>query len=346
MPDVTALLSYQSDTALCISPWSWPLLGLVLLAMLLDLCFGDPQGWPHPVIVIGRMISWLERRWNHGSARRCYWLGVCLALTVVGGTWVISTSVLYALSQVHLWLALLAELVLLATTFAAHGLAKAGMAVYRPLIAGDLDGARCALAQIVGRDTDRLNEVELTRGAVESVAENSVDGIIAPLFWALIGGAPLALAYKAVNTLDSMVGYRNARFSDFGCASACLDDVANWLPARLTALSLWLSSWLLPHMRRKGALTDTCRQARAHGRKRHASPNAGWPEAMVANLLGVRLGGVNYYQGVASPSAELGHDTTPLRAEHIRRAIWLMHGGWVAFLLLMSAVVALGSVIA
>lgn len=344
MPDVTALLSHQPGAVLFWSPWPWPLLGLVLLAMLLDLCFGDPEGWPHPVIVIGRMIAWLEQRWNHGRARRRYWLGVCLTLTVVGGIWALSTGVLYVLSQIHPWLALIAELLLLATTFAAHGLAKAGMAVYRPLIAGDLDGARCALGQIVGRDTERLNEVELTRGAVESVAENSVDGITAPLFWALIGGAPLALAYKAVNTLDSMVGYRNARFSDFGCASARLDDVVNWLPARLTALSLWLSSWLLPHMRRSGALAGTWRQARAYARKRHASPNAGWPEAMVANLLGVRLGGVNHYQGVASPSAELGRDTTPLRAEHIRRAIWLMHGGWVAFLVLMLPVIALWNV--
>lgn len=328
-------------TALFLLPLSWPLLGLVLLAMLIDLCVGDPDGWPHPVIIIGGVIARLERRWNHGSARRRYWWGLCLTLMVVAGTWAVSTGVLYALGAIHPWLALFAELVLLATTFAAHGLAKAGMAVYRPLLAGDLGGARRALGRIVGRDTEKLNEAELTRGAVESVAENSVDGITAPLFWALIGGAPLALAYKAVNTLDSMVGYRNARFNDFGCASARLDDAVNWLPARLTALSLWLSAWLLPHMYCRGALAATWHQARAHASKRHASPNAGWPEAMVANLLGVRLGGMNYYQGVASPSAELGRGSAPLVAEHVRRTVWLMHGGWVGFVMLMGLLVAL-----
>lgn len=325
------------------SALSWSLMGLVLAALLIDLVIGDPKGWPHPVIVIGGVIARLERRWNHGGARRRYWLGVCLTLTVVGGTWALSAGVLTALGVIHPWLALFAELILLATTFAAHGLAKAGMAVYRPLIAGDLDAARRALGQIVGRDTERLKAAELTRGAVESVAENSVDGITAPLFWALIGGAPLALAYKAVNTLDSMVGYRNVRFSDFGRASARLDDAVNWLPARLTALSLWLSAWLLPHMQRSGALAGTWRQARAHAEKCHASPNAGWPEAMVANLLGVRLGGVNYYQGLASQGAELGRDCSPLVAEHIRRAIWLMHGGWIGFVVLMMPAIALGS---
>lgn len=325
-----------SVSSLPLFSWPAPAWQLLGLAMLVDLCCGDPDGWPHPVIVIGRVIARLERRWNHGGARRRYWLGVCLTLTVVAGTWAISAGVLYALAAIHPWLGLIAELVVLATTLAAHGLAKAGMAVYRPLVIGDLDGARHALGRIVGRDTETLNEAELTRGAVESVAENSVDGITAPLFWALIGGAPLALAYKAVNTLDSMVGYRNARLSDFGCASARLDDAVNWLPARLTALSLWLSAWLLPHMQRSGALAGTWHQAR-----RHASPNAGWPEAMVANLLGVRLGGINYYRGMASPSAELGRDNTPLTAEHIRRAIWLMHGGWIGFVMMMGLLMAL-----
>lgn len=328
-------------TTLSLLPLSWPLLGLVLLAMLIDLCLGDPDGWPHPVIVIGRAIAWLERRWNHGSALRRRWLGVCLTLTVVAGTWTISTALLSIFDGIHPWLGLIAELVLLATTFAANGLARAGMAVYRPLIAGDLDGARRALGHIVGRDTDTLDEAGLARGAVESVAENTVDGITAPLFWALIGGAPLALAYKAVNTLDSMVGYRNVRFQDFGWASARLDDIVNWLPARLTALSLWLASWPLPQMQRHGALVATWRQARAHASKRYASPNACWPEAMVANLLGVRLGGINHYQGVASPSAELGRDLMPLRAQDIRRAIVLMHAGWVAFVVLMLPVIAL-----
>ncbi|APX92623.1 cobalamin biosynthesis protein CobD [Halomonas sp. 1513] len=316
-------------------------LGLLVAAIILDLLAGDPRRLPHPVVGIGRAITWLEARWNHGPAasrRRC---GALMTALVVVGAYAVGWALLTLLGWLHPWLGWAAELWLLWSCLAIKGLADAGRAVAAPLAEGDLPAARRALGMIVGRDTQQLNESDIARGAVETVAENSVDGITAPLFWALIGGAPLALAYKAVNTLDSMVGYRNARYRDFGWASARLDDLANWPAARLTALAIWLSSgWLPGEWQRRGALAATWREA-----PRHPSPNAGWPEAMVANLLGVQLGGVNYYAGEVSHRATLGSPHRPLCAADIGAAIRLMHGGWVVSLLLMlTSLLLLGEI--
>ena len=325
-------------------PLSLTLLGLVLVAVVLDLIMGDPRGWPHPVVMIGGLIAALERRWNRGTpqARRFkgLWLTACVVSLVYAATW----SLLSVLAWLHPWLGRLGEVLLLASAFAIKGLRDAAMAVAAPLARGDLAGARGAVAMIVGRDTQALDEAGITRATVETVAENTVDGITAPLFWALLGGAPLALAYKAVNTLDSMVGYRNERYADFGYASARLDDLANWLPARLTALCMWLAALVLPGARtrevlKKGALAGTWRDA-----PRHLSPNSGWPEAMMAHLLGVQLGGINHYDGGRiSERARMGKPHEPLQVAHIERSVGHMHGAWLVFLLLMACLVWVGS---
>lgn len=306
----------------------------VALAIVIDLVVGDPRSLPHPVVIIGHGISQLEQRWNQGSAKRRRLYGGLLTATIVLGTFSSAWLLLALLTWLHPWLGGVAGLWLLATTLAIKGLVDAARAVAEPLSKGDLPAARQALGMIVGRDTQRLDEAEITRGTVETVAENTVDGITAPLFFALIGGAPLALAYKAVNTLDSMVGYKNQRYADFGFVSAKLDDVANWIPARLTTLCLWLAGLLLSvsgvlALRWRGALRGTCLDA-----PRHPSPNAGWPEAMVARLLGVRLGGTNFYQGVASHRATLGEPFEQLRVAHISATTRLMHGAWMLFMLL------------
>ena len=310
-------------------------IGLVALAIVIDMMVGDPRSLPHPVVVIGRAISALEKRWNQGSARRRRRLGFLLTATIVLGTFSLAWLCLALLTWVNPWLGVVAELWLLSTTLAIKGLAQAGRAIAVPLASGDFASARRALSMVVGRDTDQLDEADITRGAVETLAENTVDGITSPLFFALIGGAPLALAYKAINTMDSMMGYQNERYSDFGYASAKLDDIANWLPARITALCLWLTGVLMslkgPALRWRGALAATFQQA-----PRHPSPNAGWPEAMVANLLGVQLGGTNVYQGAVSHRATLGEPLTSLRVAHIDTTIGLMHGAWLIFFLLMS----------
>lgn len=308
---------------------------LVALAIVIDMVVGDPRSLPHPVVVIGRAISALEKRWNQGGARWRRRLGFLLTATIVLGTFSLAWLSLVLLTWVNPWLGVVSELWLLSTTLAIKGLAQAGRAISEPLASGDFVSARRALSMVVGRDTEQLDEADITRGAVETLSENTVDGITSPLFFALIGGAPLALAYKAINTLDSMVGYQNECFSDFGYASAKLDDIANWLPARLTALCLWLAGVLLSlkgsSLQWKGALAATCQQA-----PRHPSPNAGWPEAMVANLLGVQLGGTNVYQGVVSHRATLGESLNTLRVVHIDTTIGLMHGAWLIFFLLMS----------
>lgn len=317
---------------------------LVSIAIVIDLVIGDPRCMPHPVVGMGRLIAALEKRWNQGSPRARRARGVLLTTGVVAGVFCLAWGGLAVLGLLHPALAIAAEIGLLATTLAIKGLRDAALAVATPLEQGDLVAARQALAMIVGRDTHALEESEITRGTVETVAENTVDGITAPLFFALIGGAPLALAYKAVNTLDSMVGYRNERYADFGYAAAKLDDLVNWLPARLTAVTLWLAAFCLPETRRRGTLKSAL-QATWREAPTHPSPNSGWPEAMVARLLGVQLGGTNYYAGQPSYRAQLGEPLEPLNVRHIYRAIGLMHGGWLLFWLLMGGVVLLGDVL-
>jgi adenosylcobinamide-phosphate synthase len=223
-------------------------------------------------------------------------------------------------------------------------LREAAIKVYVPLSKGDLVEARKQLSWIVGRDTEGLAEPEVVRGTVETVAENTVDGITAPLFWAVIGGAPLALAYRAVNTLDSMVGYKNEKYLQFGWASARLDDVCNWVPAKVTSLCIWLSSVVINLFtvasRNQGAtrmLSGSAIQITLRDAPKHPSPNSGWSEAMVAGLLGIQLGGMNYYQGILSERARMGEPLRELHRGDIYQAITLMHGGWVIFLLLLIA---------
>nr|WP_235818983.1 adenosylcobinamide-phosphate synthase CbiB [Halomonas massiliensis] len=311
---------------------------LVSVAIVVDLVVGDPRCLPHPVVGMGWLIAALEKRWNQGSALTRCAKGALLTIVVVGAVFALAWGGLAVLAQMHPMLAIAAEIWLLATTLAIKGLHSAALVVATPLAQGDLVAARQALAMIVGRDTHALEESEITRGTVETVAENTVDGITAPLFFALIGGAPLALAYKAVNTLDSMVGYRNERYADFGYASAKLDDLANWLPARLTAVTIWLAAFCLPGTRRRGTLKGALKATRREA-PTHPSPNSGWPETMVARLLGIQLGGTNYYAGQPSHRAQLGEPLEPLNGRHIHRAIALMHGGWLVFWLLMGGVV-------
>jgi adenosylcobinamide-phosphate synthase len=217
-------------------------------------------------------------------------------------------------AQVSFFLEWCVEVWLLFTSLAMRSLWVDSMRVAHALRADDLEAARFALGQIVGRDTANLPEPEIIRGAVESVAENSVDGVLAPLLFAFIGGAPLALAYKAVNTLDSMVGYRSPRYARFGWAAARLDDLVNYLPARLAAGFLVLSAFLF---RRRGSAAWRVVR-RDHGR--HPSPNAGYPEAAVAGALGIQLGGPSTYHGVSSQKPRIGDAQRQLVREDIRTA--------------------------
>lgn len=289
----------------------------VTLALIIDRFIGDPPHWPHPVRWIGKMIGCFEQRWNTGSFRK--WKGSFMLVIVVLCAGLITWGMIEIAYIVHPAVGIMIEGVVIATTIAQKGLADAALDVYSPLAEGQLDEARTKVSYIVGRDTDDLPEHEIVRATVETVAENTCDAITAPLFWAFIGGAPLAVVYRAVNTCDSMVGYKNERYQEFGWASARLDDVMNLLPSRLTALMMVIVNRPVEGVTRKAVMEVVNRDAMLH-----PSPNSGWSEAAVAGLLGVQLGGVNKYRGVISKRAKIGIPLYPLRKEHILKSIRIM----------------------
>ena len=293
------------------------------LACMCDAAIGDPRSWPHPVRLMGLAIMWFEQRarllWR--SPQELRWAGIFLAVVLPLLSYAAGWLLILCATSIHDWIGRGVGVILAATTLAWRDLMDHVGAVARALTAGVLPQARQAVARIVGRDTETLTEVEEVRATVETIAESASDGVIAPLLCLLLGGAPLAMAYKAVSTLDSMVGHRDERYQDFGWASARLDDVVNWIPARVTAGLFVLASW--PVFRR----LDKTRQAWAmllRDGMKHPSPNSGRPEAAMAGALGVQLGGINRYDGVASVRPHLGDAREPLAPCHIAQARMMM----------------------
>ncbi|WP_435945546.1 adenosylcobinamide-phosphate synthase CbiB [Dryocola sp. BD586] len=289
-------------------------------AWLLDYWLGDPPGWPHPVRWMGRLIVFIQRivRKYCTSERALKAGGGLLWLTVVGASWLLSWAILHMAWLISPWLGWLVEVWMIYTLLAARCLSDAAKEVYYALQQGTLAQSREKLSWIVGRDTSRLERPQIARAAVETVAENSVDGVIAPLFFLLLGGAPLAMAYKAINTLDSMVGYKNEKYRAIGYVSARMDDLANYLPARLGWLLLSAAAWCL-RMDFRRALRIGWRD-----RYRHSSPNCAWSEASVAGALGIRLGGPNTYFGQRVEKPWIGDELREIEASDILRAIDLM----------------------
>ncbi|WP_276355605.1 adenosylcobinamide-phosphate synthase CbiB [Cohnella caldifontis] len=300
--------------------FSWPETLLMLIAaLLIDWVIGDPKRIPHPVVWIGKWIALWEGKLLPRPAKRLN--GVLLVLFVTGSAFALTWAAVSLAAWIHPWLGYVLQTWLISTTIAVKGLKDAAMLVYKPLSRGDMEEARKYTGYIVGRDTDGLDAPELSRAAVETVAENAVDAFVSPLFFALLGAAPLAMLYRAANTLDSMVGYRNDKYLRFGWASARLDDVLNWIPARLTGLLLGAASVFLPSASPRRAWKSIRTFARLH-----PSPNSGIPEAAVAGGLGIQLGGVNRYGGVVSERARLGWPLRPLEQADILRAIRLLYG--------------------
>lgn len=286
----------------------WRLLAL-LIGFCIDLAVGDPPGLPHPVVAMGRQISFWEKRLRRlfpatpsgeKAAGTLLWLLVALPALLV------PAAVLWGLGLISPWLRLAIESLLCWQVLATRCLATEAMKVYRALQTGDLAQARQAVSMIVGRDTARLDEAGVTRAAVETVAENSSDGVIAPLFFLALGGAPLGLFYKAVNTMDSMLGYIDPPYTYFGRTAAKLDDVFNYIPARLSALLLLAAGGLMG--------LDAARGWKVFRRDRfkHASPNSAQTEAACAGLLGVRLAGDAWYKGVLHKKPYIGDDIRPI----------------------------------
>jgi len=307
----------------------------VAMAYILDLAFGDVQRIPHPVVLIGRLMSHLEKLLFDDSLDRIRkrYLGAIAVVFVVGITASITWGIVMLAALANEWLGFIVSILLISTTIATKGLMDSAKDVASALNKGDLKEARERVSRIVGRDTDKMKRRDVVRATIESVAENAVDGVIAPIIYALIGGAPLAMAYKAINTLDSMIGYRNERYEDFGWAAARLDDIVNYVPARISVFLLAIGALLIrrdPVKALKTAIRD--------GRN-HASPNSGYPEAAVAGAFGIRLGGTNYYGGVKRKTDFIGDGKGALTDKNINEVTWLLFIASAMTILLSRAII-------
>ena len=309
------------------------------IACAVDAALGDPADWPHPVRFIGGACvlgERLARAYARGDARRESFGGTLLCVVIVGGTYLAARTALRAAYRADSRFGFVFETVLGGTTLAARNLLDEASAVIASLERGDLAQARLSVARIVGRDTAQLNVSEISRATIETLAESACDGIVAPLLALAIGGVPLALAFKAVSTLDSMIGHIELPYTYLGRTAARLDDLACYVPARATALFI---AWCAPLTGedRKCALAVL----RADGH-RHRSPNAGRPEAALAGAIGVRLGGTNRYDGVANQTPYLGPKSPPPTVRSARRALRLVGASAfvaAAALILISTIV-------
>lgn len=315
----------------------------VLCGFLLDLLLADPVWMPHPVVLMGRGITALEkilRRRLPADPQGELWGGRILAFCLPAGSLLLSAGICRAAEALHPALGFCVQTLWCWQALAVRGLASESERVCRCLAAGDLPAARRAVARIVGRDTQALTEQGVTRAAVETVAENFSDGVAAPLFYLLLGGAPLGLCYKAVNTMDSMVGYKNDRYLYFGRAAARLDDAANYLPARMAALFL-MAGAAVTGQDAAGAWRIWRRD-----RRRHASPNSAQTESVCAGALGIQLAGPAYYFGKLYDKPTIGDDLRPVEAQDILRANRMLYAASVmalaAGLALRTAILMLG----
>ncbi|EAX47816.1 cobalamin biosynthesis protein CobD [Thermosinus carboxydivorans Nor1] len=294
---------------------------LPLIAVGVDAFIGDPRFRFHPVVLIGKLIVSLEkglRRSQHAPFTQKL-AGAVLVVSVLAIVYGITWLIMKVLQAWHPVAALAGGALLLSFAISPRSLAEAGQEIYGYLVTGDLAQARFKVGWIVGRDTDKLDEAEITRATVETISENIVDGVVSPLFYAAIGGVPLAFLYRAVNTLDSMVGYKNEKYRNFGMVAARTDDVFNYLPARLTGIFIIIAAWLL-RFDAWGAAKTIWRDA-----AKHPSPNSGIAEAGAAGALGIRLGGLNYYGGIPSFRPYMGEAKSPLAPCHIKQTIRIMY---------------------
>lgn len=297
----------------------------------LDLIIGDPYSFPHPVRFIGKLISFVEKQIRKitTSDKGLKIAGFFLWFVVVGVT-LGSTSIVLRLFQFNKVAYFLVNSILIYTTLATKCLKDESEKIYKVLKTGDLKKSRIQLSYIVGRDTTNLSEKEIVRATVETVAENTVDGIIAPLFYGFIGGAPLAMAYKAINTLDSTVGYKNDKYYYLGFASAKIDDIANYIPARLGVLLLSIGS-LFVGFNFKDALKIGIRD-----RKNHKSPNCAFSEGAVSGALGIQLGGTNVYFGKEVYKPTIGDKKREIEIEDIVRTNKIMYSSSIISIIIFT----------
>ncbi len=339
-----------------------PEAAVLLLASGLDYLIGDPWGWPHPVRVIGWVISrFTQAVLNNNQGEKFSaqshpdqlpvssstssivqwkrrWAGIWLGIGLIVTSGLVGWLIVRGASWIHPLLSFAVESVLLASCLAGRSLRTAAVDVLHPLMAGQLVQARSKLSHYVGRDTEKLDEPEILRAVLETVTENATDGVTAPLFYAIvgaflpgIGSVPFALAYKAASTLDSMVGYQREPYTDLGWFSAKLEDVLSWLPCRLTVMTLALLSGN-PQSVWRLCLRDA---------PKDSSPNSGWSECAYAAILGVQVGGMNWYQGIAKHKPLLGDPIDPITPEKIYHALGLTRACFLIWLGVAIAILEL-----
>lgn len=317
-------------------------LAAIVAGFILDLLFGDPHWLPHPICLIGNLIGFLEKNLRRllAPGKTALLIGGALMVVIVLViTFAVPYAVLALAESVSPWLRFALETIMCYQIFATKCLRDESMKVYTALASGDLADARVKLSWIVGRDTQNLDAAEVTKGAVETVAENTADGIIAPMLYMFIGGAPLAFLYKGINTMDSMVGYKNDKFIYFGRCAAKLDDLANLIPARITGLVMIVASYFL-NLNARGAWKIFWRD-----RYNHLSPNSAMTESVTAGALDIQLGGDHFYFGKLVHKDTIGDDIRPVRPDDIIAANNLLYMTAVISLLLFSLAFLVNSLI-
>ncbi len=310
----------------------------ILLAVIIDWIIGDPYWLPHPIIYIGKLIGFLEKQGRKlcktNSGIKLF--GGFIVIIVAGLSFAVPFVILKSVSSIP-WLFHSLNVIIIWTTLAAKCLGDEAKKVYYALKDNDMEKARLMLSYIVGRDTSELNHNEIIRADVETVAENAADGVIAPLLYAIIGGAPLAMMYKGVNTMDSMLGYMNEKYKYIGFFPAKVDDVVNFIPARITGILMCLVAFVV-----KGSLLESFK-VMFRDRKNHKSPNCAYPEAAAAGAMKIQLGGTNVYFGEVVHKPTIGDKKKELNFEHINESIKLMYAAqalmMIAYILVVSIMI-------
>ena len=303
-----------------------------IIAFFLDTVIGDPRSRLHPVVLIGNLIYRKKKSIYHPDLtdKRKFLYGGLLVIVVLYITYALTDSIIQLASLTgNVFIYYGVQALILSFTISPRSLSEAGRELYGFLQEGDLENARYKVGWIVGRDTDKLTSGEVTRATVETIAENTTDGIISPLFFFVIGGVPLAVLYRATNTMDSMLGYKNEKYLYFGRVAARVDDILNYIPARITGILFVISALLLGYNWRN-SWNMLMRDA-----SKHPSPNGGWAEASVAGALNIRLGGYNSYFGVLHFREYMGEPIEELESTHIMKCIRMMYTATILFLLVI-----------
>lgn len=309
---------------------------IITIGYLWDLIFSEPKRITHPVVLIGRLITIIENQLyrEKNSNKIKYIKGIIFNLSILVIVFLVVYLIVKVTLYINFYLYILVSGILLSFTISTESLKKVAMEIHDLLKENKIEEARTKVGMIVGRDTDNLDEKEISRAVIETVSENIVDGITSPLFYGMIGGAPLAFLYRAVNTMDSMVGYKNENYLFFGRFSAKIDDVFNFIPARITSILIILVSFLHPGLNGKKAFKTVIKDA-----KKHSSPNGGYTESAAAGALEIRLGGENYYFGEKSTREFMGENIQELTKEKIPATVTIMYlttFAWVVLTLLIS----------